>query len=37
LAELETADDIPLEQEFDRRPSAAAIEAELVRLKQGAP
>ena len=37
LTELETAADLPLEQEFDRRATAAAVEAELARLKQIAP
>jgi len=37
LAELETASDLPLEQEFDRRASAAVVDAELARLKHGAP
>ncbi|HEY1784506.1 MAG TPA: PspA/IM30 family protein [Pirellulales bacterium] len=36
LTELETAADVPLEQEFDRRAAAAAIETELARLKQSA-
>ncbi|HEX4145097.1 MAG TPA: PspA/IM30 family protein [Pirellulales bacterium] len=34
LAELEMDGDVPLEQEFDRRASAEAVEAELARLKQ---
>jgi phage shock protein A len=37
LAELETAHDAPLEMEFDRRATAAAVDAELARLKQNAP
>ena len=34
LAELETASDEPLQQEFDRRATTETVEAELARLKQ---